>query len=495
MAQAGTKGTHVALFASPGIGHLIPVLELGERFVSLFNFEVTVFVAAVTHSSTAECQLDQWSASCKNLLNVVLLPPVDITSPMTESMAILSQLVLLVRQTLPDLRSAIASMTTRPTALIVDIFGTEAFAIADEFHMLKYAFFTTNAWFLALTLYAPYVDRERENDHVLHHMPLEIPGCASVTYEDTIDVYIDQNDTLLHDDFVKIALELAKADGILSNTWEDLEPKTLLALRDPKALSHFFQVRIFPVGPLVRGVQSPGSSGLQLSDILQWLDHQPAESVLYVSFGSGGTLSADQMTELAWGLERSQQRFIWVVRPPLENNACGSYFEAAKGADGTPEYLPDGFVTRTQKVGLVIPMWAPQSEILAHQSVGGFLSHCGWNSTLESITNGVPMIAWPLYAEQTMNATMLSDQLGVALMSRDVTSEGLLGRQEIEKMVRTVLDKGDATGRTIRDRVQDLRRSSQMVLAQGGSSHNALSQVAKECEIGLLGLKKRARGA
>ncbi|PKI40203.1 hypothetical protein CRG98_039396 [Punica granatum] len=472
MAQVSTK-PHVALFASPGIGHLIPVLQLGERFVSRHNFVVTVFVV-VTDAATAESQLKQQS-SYKNLLNVVLLPPVDLTSLTNKPLAILSQLVLIVRQSLPDLRSAIASMKSRPTALIVDLFGTEAFAIADEFHMLKYEFFTTNAWFLALTLYAPHVDREHEDDHILRHMPLHIPGCASILYEDTVDVYTDRNDKLLHDDYVRIGRRLAEADGILINTWESLEPKTLQALRDPKAFGRFSQVRILPIGPLVSGFQSFGSSQPK-DDILQWLDDQPTESVLYVSFGSGGTLSADQLTELAWGLEQSQHRFIWVVRPPQENSACGAYFEQAKRADGTPEYLPDGFVTRTQKLGLVVPMWAPQREILAHPSIGGFLSHCGWNSTLESLINGVPLIAWPLYAEQTMNATMLTDQLGIAARSRELMPNGVLGRHEIEKMVRTVMNKEDAKGETIRARSQDLKRTALLAVAEGGSSYAALSQ-------------------
>ena len=127
---------------------------------------------------------------------------------------------------------------------------------------------------------------------------------------------------------------------------------------------------------------------------------QPSESVIYVSFGSGGTLSKSQIAELAWGLELSQQRFIWVVRPPIDNDVHGSYFSNTHDEIETPNYnyLPEGFVTQTHKMGMLVPTWAPQEMILAHKSVGGFLTHCGWNSVLESILNGVPMIAWPLFA-------------------------------------------------------------------------------------------------
>ncbi|KAH1072846.1 hypothetical protein J1N35_025174 [Gossypium stocksii] len=161
------------------------------------------------------------------------------------------------------------------------------------------------------------------------------------------------------------------------------------------------------------------------------------------------------MTELAWGLEQSQQKFIWVVRPP-SNNALGSYFTIGKNdGDGTPDYLPQGFFTRTKDIGLVIPMWAPQAQILSHPSVGGFLYHCGWNSTLESITNGVPMIAWPLYAEQKMNAAMLTEDFEIAVRPKVSTTEEIVGRGEIEAMVRMMMV--DKEGHAMKNIVQELK--------------------------------------
>ncbi|XVF17838.1 hypothetical protein REPUB_Repub10bG0159200 [Reevesia pubescens] len=212
---------------------------------------------------------------------------------------------------------------------------------------------------------------------------------------------------------------MAKTDGILINTWEDLEPSTIQALRDNNYLGRIVKVPIYPIGPLVR------KDGKQVLDkqVKNWLDKQPVESVIYVSFGSGGTLSAKQIIELAWGLEQSQQKFIWVVRPPSDN-ALGTYFTIGKNnGDDTPDYVPEGFFTRTKDIGLVIPTWAPQAQILSHPSVGGFLSHCGWNSILESITNGVPMIACPLYAEQKMNAAMLTEDFGIAVRPKASPSE------------------------------------------------------------------------
>jgi hydroquinone glucosyltransferase len=126
-------------------------------------------------------------------------------------------------------------------------------------------------------------------------------------------------------------------------------------------------------------------------------------SVLYVYFGSGGTLSTEQTTELAAGLEASEQKFLWVVHFPSDKDRSAGYFgtsSAEHGNDDPLSYLPEGFVERTSGTGLAVPLWAPQVEILNQPAVGGFLSHCGWNSTLESAAAGVPMVAWPLFADQ-----------------------------------------------------------------------------------------------
>ncbi|KAL2905620.1 Anthocyanidin 3-O-glucosyltransferase 5 [Bienertia sinuspersici] len=214
---------------------------------------------------------------------------------------------------------------------------------------------------------------------------------------------------------------------------------------------------VYAIGPLVR----KGEAG-DKSEFIRWLDGKPKESVVYVSFGSGGTISAQQTIELAWGLELSNQRFIWVVRPPIEDDTSASFL--------------DRFLDRTRETGFVVPMWAPQEEILSHHSIGGFVCHCGWNSSLESIVNGVPIIAWPLYAEQRMNATMLAKSLVIAVQPRVMPDDYVVRRDEIAKMVRRVMVEGVA----IKTRVNELKASGNKALKEGGSSYSALSQVIKK---------------
>ncbi|XP_022870558.1 anthocyanidin 3-O-glucosyltransferase 5-like [Olea europaea var. sylvestris] len=263
-------------------------------------------------------------------------------------------------------------------------------------------------------------------------------------------------------------------DGILLNTWQDLDSTTLKAFKENEIWRSIVKIPVHPIGPLRRPVQPEGSK----SAVIEWLDKQTNESVIFVSFGSGGMLSAQQITELAFGLELSEQKFIWVVRPPTVGAADDAFFTSKTvGSDGTPCYLPEGFSTRTGNFGLVVPMWAQQAEILNHPSVGGFMSHCGWNSTLESIRGGVPIIAWPLYAEQRLNATYLVEELGIAVRPLVLPTKKVVAREEIEKMVRTLMD--DEGGKKMRENVKKLKISAENALSKGGSSYNSLSEMLK----------------
>ncbi|KAK8716729.1 hypothetical protein V6N13_044031 [Hibiscus sabdariffa] len=466
-----TGKPRAALLASPGMGHLIPVLELGKRLLSHHGINITVFVVT-GDASLSQSQLRKVSEAAYDLLDVVLLSPVDVSGQIDKTTSILTQIAMMVHEALPSLQSAILATEVPPIALVVDMFATEAFSVAEELMMLKYVFITSNAWFLALTVHAPNLDNEvDQGDHINNQRPLLIPGCESVRFLDCFEQFLRQNEV-----YFRMGTEISTADGILVNTFHELEPQTLAALNGTRKLGLVPNAPVYPIGPLVRPVQPD-----LRSDALSWLGMQPTGSVMYVSFGSGGTLSAEQTTELAWGLEKSQQRFIWVVRPPVENDSAATVLKRNSSCTDFPDYLPEGFLNRTSKYGLVVPMWAPQAEILSHPSIGGFLSHCGWNSSLESILNSVPMIVWPLYAEQKMNATVLAKHIGVAIRSELLPSQGVIGRSEIEAMVRKIMV--DKEGEAIRAKATMLKSCAEKALSKGGSSYNALANVAKDFEI------------
>ncbi|KAH0667002.1 hypothetical protein KY285_028208 [Solanum tuberosum] len=143
-------------------------------------------------------------------------------------------------------------------------------------------------------------------------------------------------------------------------------------------------------------------SGITHHECLEWLDKQSPNSVILVSFGTTTCLSTEQIKEIAIGLEKSQHKFIWVVR------------DATKG-EGQVQ-IPKGYENRVKEKGIIVKDWAPQLEILAHTSTGGFMSHCGWNSCMESITMGVPITTWPMQFDQPRNAVFVTDVLKIGVV-------------------------------------------------------------------------------
>ncbi|CAI0558883.1 unnamed protein product [Linum tenue] len=491
---------HFVLLSSPGTGHLIPILELGKRLVTHHDAAVTIFVVS-SHSSQAETELttDAAGPGGGELFNVVKIPPPDdLSAAIDPAATMVTRLFLVMREVRPTIRSGLISLPVRPAGLIVDLFGTESFEIAAELGMAKYLLSTSNAWFTALAIHSPVLDGEVEGEYVDQKEPLEIPGCRSIRPDEVVDPMLDRKNRQ-YLEYIRTGLEFRKADGILINTWEDLEPTTLSALRNDELFGRrVIEGDVLAIGPLVRPVEPNHSTQTINEPLFSWLDKQPNASVVYVCFGSGGTLSIEQQTELAWGLELSKQRFIWVVRQPTAESRYSAFFTSGNsGTDdggataelglgsitGHSYGLPDGFLERTRHVGFVVPDWAPQAEILGHVAVGGFLCHGGWNSALESVRSGVPMMVWPLYAEQRLNATLLAEELRLAARTETAPWRGVVGREEVEGMVGEVMtgEKGEG----IRERVKVAQRSGEMAVERGsGSSYTALDMVVSKFRRG-----------
>ncbi|KAJ4962743.1 hypothetical protein NE237_022682 [Protea cynaroides] len=409
------QNPHVALFASPGMGHLIPLVAFSKRLLSLFGFHSTIFVATTTTTTTDQTQfLD--SLHLPSTIRIVYLPPPNITAFVTAHTAVVTRIHITVRESIPALRAALAVMSPQPSIFVVEMFGTRTFTVAEELRIPKYVYIPTTAAFLALMVYVPTLHKEIKGEYVDMQEPIRIPSCKPIRVEDLIDSMMDRKKEP-YDYCVHMGSTLPQADAILINTWEDLEPITLRALREDPILREIMPIQIYPVGPIIMESSSCDQSH---AECMTWLDQHPVESVIYVSFGSGGTLSEEQLTELAWGLELSQKRFLWVVRPPAGKD--GSFFNL-RGGDG----------------------------------------------------------AWPLFAEQRMNAAVVAEDVGAGVRTEELPTKKVVGREEIEKLVRLVMEK---EGEEMRRRMKEVKKSGLRAIGEGGSSRDWLSYVAQQWKIG-----------
>ncbi|KAL1192451.1 UDP-glycosyltransferase 76B1 [Cardamine amara subsp. amara] len=240
--------------------------------------------------------------------------------------------------------------------------------------------------------------------------------------------------------------------GIIFNAIEDLETEQL-----DQALKEF-PVSFFSIGPFHRYV-SASSCSLLTQDMtcLSWLDKQTPNSVIYASLGSIASIDESEFLEIAWGLRNSNQPFLWVVRP-------GSIH-----GNEWIEILPKGFIENLEGRGKIVK-WAPQPEVLAHRATGGFLTHCGWNSTLEGICEAIPMICKPSFGDQRVNARYISDVWKIGLHL-----ENKIERLEIENAVRTLMTSSE--GEEIRKRILPMKETAEQCLKLGGSSFRNLENL------------------
>lgn len=246
--------------------------------------------------------------------------------------------------------------------------------------------------------------------------------------------------------------------GVVINTAEALEAAELGRLRDE--LVHLPVV--LAAGPLHKLSSSRGAGSSLLApdhSCIEWLDAQQPGSVLYVSFGSLAAMDSSELREVAWGLAECGHPFLWVVRP---NMVRGCDVDSAR-------QLPDGFEDAVKGRGVVV-RWAPQQEVLAHRAVGGFWSHCGWNSTLEAVSEGVPMICRPDAVDQMMNTRYLQDVWGVGF-----ELQGELERGKIKDAVRKLM--GEREGAEMRRAAQELCAKLAGCLESTGSSQVAIDKL------------------
>ncbi|XP_040378981.1 7-deoxyloganetin glucosyltransferase-like [Oryza brachyantha] len=256
---------------------------------------------------------------------------------------------------------------------------------------------------------------------------------------------------------------LSLPDAVIVNTFDDLERPALDEMR--KILPP-----VFTVGPLLLHVRRvvPAGSPLDAAvgsnlwkeqdGLLAWLDGRPPRSVVYVNFGSITVMTNEQLLEFAWGLANSGYPFLWNVRPDL--------------VKGDAAVLPPEFLAAAEGRGL-LTTWCPQEKVIEHAAVGVFLTHSGWNSTLESLCAGVPMLSWPFFAEQQTNCRYKRTEWGVGM---EIGGEARRG--EVAAMIREAME--GEKGREMRRRAAEWKEMAARASLPGGPAERHLDRLIDE---------------
>jgi hydroquinone glucosyltransferase len=469
----------VVLFASPGAGHLIPLVELARRLAMDHGFAVTlVMLTGMSDPANDAAVLSSLPSS----VATAVLPAVSLDD-LPPDVGFGTLMFELVRRSLPHLRALMECASRRGpvTALVCDFFGTAALPLAAELGAQGYVFFPNSFAMISIMRHIVEIHGDAApGEYRDLPDPLPLPGGPLLRHADLPDGFRESEDPV-YAYLVEEARRYGRADGFLVNSFEELEVAMADMFKRDAEDGAFPPV--YPVGPFVR---SSSGDEADESGCLEWLDRQPEGSVVYVSFGTGGALSVEQTAELAAGLEMSGHRFLWVVRmPSLDGNPCA--LGTIPGDKDDPlAWLPEGFVQRTSGRGLAVVAWAPQVRVLSHPATASFVSHCGWNSTLESVAAGVPMVAWPLYAEQKTNAAILTEVTGVALRpaARGHGQYGLVTREVIAAAVRELMEGEE--GSAVRGRARELREASKRAWSPEGSSRRAMGEVAGKLKAALV---------
>ncbi|XP_057802328.1 UDP-glycosyltransferase 86A1-like [Salvia miltiorrhiza] len=344
--------------------------------------------------------------------------------------------------------------------LVTDTIHNWPAAVARKYNLVNVSLWTQPALVYCL---AYHWDLLEQNGHFPCKDDVEeeikyVPGVESINTKDLMHYLKESQFGSVPTRMMRLVFEQAKtADFVLQNTVEELEPQTLSALH--KYLPNY------AIGPLNFSKNLPTNTVTKSlwseSDCTDWLESKPPASVLYVSFGSFLHTNKQVLEELAYGLVLSEVDFVWVIRRGILGH-------------GETSLLPTGFQDAVRERGLILA-WCDQIKVLSNPAVGGFLTHCGWNSTLESMWSGVPMICYPFEHDQPCNRKLVVDdwENGVNLCE----DYGSLDREQVAHKIKSFMNEGVSGKNAGR-----VRQVMQNAVEIDGSSERNFDRFVKDLE-------------
>uniref|UniRef100_K4AKZ1 Glycosyltransferase n=1 Tax=Setaria italica TaxID=4555 RepID=K4AKZ1_SETIT len=454
----------VILYPSLGVGHLNPMVELAKLFLRRGLAVVITVVDSPDKDSVLADAIARLAAANPDIAFHLL--PVPSCGREDYPHAVM-RIMDVMRVANPALREFLMGALPDVEALVLDMFCADALDVAAELGIPSYFFFASALGYLAIMLRLPeYYPAAPSPIKDMPETVLHFPGVPPIRALDMAATLQDRDSDIAKARLAQCT-RMLEARGILVNSFDRLESRALEALRCGLCTPRRSTPSVHCIGSLVL----PGNTGgiSERHACLEWLDTQPDRSVVF-------------LREMARGLENSGQRFLWVVRNPPEHQSNSA--EPDLGS-----LLPEGFLERTRERGFVVKNWAPQSEVLRHPSIEGFAMHCGWNSALEGIASGVPMICWPLYAEQRMNKVLMVEEMKVGVVMEGYEEE-LVKAEEVETKVRLVMASDE--GEELRQRVMVAKEMAVDALKTGASSDVAFDEFLTDLQKSRTSTEKRA---
>ncbi|MED6173520.1 hypothetical protein PIB30_060229 [Stylosanthes scabra] len=454
---------HALLFAYPLQGHVIPAANLAINLARR-GFVVTFVNSHYIHSQTTKSnsssskdggEEDMFVAARESGLDIRYTTVSDGLPAGHDRFANLHQFMaamLHVQSAHVEelVEKAVKHSVPPVNCLVADTFFVWPSAMAKKFGLVYVSFWTEPALVFSLYYHSDLLAKNRNFAcHDMRKDPIDyIPGVDTIDPKDLTTYHQESQDTsTIYHQLISAAFNDAKgADFVLCNTVEELEPKVIAALQSYKPF--------YAIGPIFTPGFTNNTMATSLwseSDCTQWLNSKPHGSVLYVSFGSLAKMTRKVLEEIANGLLLSNVSFVWVLRP----NVVGLIED---------DPLPVGFHEAIRDRGMVIP-WCSQTQVLAHPAIGGFLTHCGWNSILEGIWCEVPLLCFPLMYDQFANRKQVVEywKIGINLSDRTVIT-----KEEVLANVSRLM--GGLLGDQLKTTIKEIKKKLEDALSPSGSS-------------------------
>nr|GMD39814.1 zeatin O-glucosyltransferase-like [Ipomoea batatas] len=452
----------VVMVPLPAQGHLNQLLNL-SRLISSYKIPVH-YAGTTTHNRQARLRLQNWDLPADSDLHFhdFPLPPFETTPPPNPDSSadkFPAQIIPLFFAT-SHLRRPVEALVRRlcgEARRVVVIYDCAMAWVVQDVPSLPNAecyFFNSVSSFQIYTYF------------------MEVAGKAFPADGPQVLREIPSLDGTLPDEFWEYwhiqEKFLGNSAGVLHNTCRVIEGKFLDLFEKEGVLGSLKQWAIGPFNPVEIIPERRDSD--RRHESLKWLDNQPRNSVVFVSFGTTTTLSGQQIKELANALEKSRQKFVWVLRD-ADNADIFSGDDYAGGR--RTDQLPEGYEERVRGRGIIVRDWAPQLDILAHPATGGFVTHCGWNSCMESMSMGVPMVAWPMHSDQPRNSVLVTKFLGIGVLVRDwERRREVVTSATIEQCIALLMDTPE--GEEMRRKAAELSGAIKKSVMDGGGMRKEL---------------------